>query len=308
MPKWTANEIPDLSGKTAVVTGANSGLGYWTAYWLACKGARVILASRSQEKARRAVDELHARQENLVVEIINLDLASLESVRNFGSVFRERYFHLDILVNNAGVMAIPFRQTIDGFEMQFGVNHLGHFALTGLLLEPLLATPGSRVVTVSSMVHLGARIDFKNLNAEKSYHKAAAYGQSKLANLLFAYELQRRLSTSGAQTISLGTNPGYAATNLQTVGPQMERNRRAEWIYTEGNRWVAQSAPKSALTSLFAATSPAARGGDYIQPRWFTIWGYPQRSKSSPASYDRENAARLWQISEELTGIKYLDD
>ncbi len=305
MKNWTTSNLPDLHGKTAIVTGANSGIGYHTAFWLAAKGARTVLACRSLEKGHQAARAMLARQPGLLLEVLPLDLADLESVRGFAAVMRERQTRLDLLINNAGVMAIPLLKTADGFEMQFGVNHLGHFALTGLLLDRLLAAPGGRVVTVSSMAHLRGKIDFDNLNAEKNYRKWAAYSQSKLANLLFAYELQRRLATRGAQTISLATNPGYAATNLQLVGPQLENRPAWERVQRIANHLLAQSAEKSALTSLFAAADPSARGGDYIQPARFTAWGTPIRSQSSPAGRDPHDAARLWQISAALTGVRF---
>jgi NAD(P)-dependent dehydrogenase (short-subunit alcohol dehydrogenase family) len=305
MPNWTTNNISDLSGKTAIVTGANSGIGYFTAYWLAAKGARVVMACRDMDKAQAALKQMQSQNPKLNLDIIRLDLANLDSVCGFAAVFRQRYSTLDILVNNAGVMAIPFHRTDDGFEMQFGTNHLGHFALTGLLIEPLLSTPEARVITVSSMMHRRGKIDFENLNAEQSYGKWPAYNQSKLANLLFAYEFQRRLSASGAKTISLATNPGYAATNLSFVAYQMTGRKTWIAIMRIANRILAQSAEMGALPSLYAATSPKARGGDYIQPRNFTAWGYPKKSESSKISYDIETAQRLWHISEELTGIIY---
>ena len=305
MPNWTTNNIPDLSGKTAIVTGANNGVGFYTAYWLAVKGARVVMACRNMEKAQVAANRMQTQKPDLELDIIRLDLSNLDSIRGFAGVFRQRYSTLNILVNNAGIMAIPFLKTDDGFEMQFGTNHLGHFALTGLLLNRLVSAPGARVVTVSSMTHLNARIDFENLNGEKLYRKWDAYGQSKLANLLFAYELQRRLAANNSYAISLATNPGYADTHLSFVAHEMEGKRSWIRIMRIANRILAQSAEIGALTSLFAATSREGRGGDYIQPQYFTAWGYPKKSKSSKASYDIKAAQRLWRISEEMTGIVY---
>ena len=305
MTNWTTNDIPDLSGKTAIVTGANSGVGFYTTFWLAAKGARVVMACRSMEKAQAAANKMRTQRPNLALDVIRLDLSNLDSIRGFAGVFRQRYPTLDILVNNAGVMAIPFRKTDDCFEMQFGTNHLGHFALTGLLLNRLVSTPEARVVTVSSMTHVNAHIDFENLNGEKSYRKWGAYGQSKLANLLFAYELQRRLAASDSHAISLATNPGYADTHLSFVAHEMEGKRSWIRIMRIANRILAQSAEIGALTSLFAATSREGRGGDYIQPQYFTAWGYPKKSKSSAASYNIKTAQQLWRISEEMTGIVY---
>jgi len=306
MTRWTVGQIPDLAGKTAVVTGANSGIGFWTAYWLAAKGAKVVIASRNQEKADTAIQKMRATQPDLELDMIPLDLANLESVHGFATAFRELDTSLDILVNNAGVMAIPYRQTTDDFEMQFGTNHLGHFALTGLLLQELLATPAGRVVTVSSMVHHQGLMDFDNLNGEKGYDPWTAYRQSKLANLLFAYELQHRLQASGKSLISVAVHPGYSATNLQFVGPEMDRStwNRLYWKFL--NIVVAQSAEKGALPSLFAATSAEIKGGEFIAPNgMMEMRGYPVKSKSSAASYNLEDAARLWQISESLTGIQF---
>ncbi len=306
MAYWTNDSIPDLNGKTAVVTGANSGIGYWTAFWLAAKGARVVIASRNVEKAEHAVKEMRDSRPGLELDLIHLDLASLESVRSFAAVFRERYSTLDILVNNAGVMAIPFRETVDGFEMQFGTNHLGHFALTGLLLPQLMAAPAGRVVTVSSMVHCQGSIDFDNLNGKKEYDPWSAYRQRKLADLLFAYELQRKLDAAGKPLISVASHPGYAATNLQFVGPEMNQSllNRLYWRFL--NTVAAQSPEKGALPSLFAATAPEVAGGDFIAPHgMMEMRGYPVKSESSEESYNLGDAAQLWQASEELTGVKF---
>jgi NAD(P)-dependent dehydrogenase (short-subunit alcohol dehydrogenase family) len=303
MARWTTEQITDLSGKTAIVTGANSGIGYYTAFWLAAKGAQVVMACRNIEKAQFAAEEMRSENPRLVLEIIRLDLSNLDSIRGFAAVFRERYAALDILVNNAGVMAIPYRKTDDGFEMQFGTNHLGHFSLTGLLLPRLMETPGARVVTVSSMMHSRGKMDFENLNSEKKYDPWAAYNLSKLANLLFTYELQRKFEDHGIQAISLATNPGYAATHLSFTGHEMEGRKSWIRIMKVANQILAQSAEMGALPSLFAATSPEASGGEYIQPQFFTMWGHPKKSISSTASYDQETARRLWNVSEKMTGI-----
>ena len=306
MAKWTAADIPDLHGKTAVVTGANSGIGFWTAFHLAAKGARVVMAVRSPQRGAQAQAKMLAMQPGLQLDLVPLDLASLEAVRDFSAVFNERYPALDILVNNAGVMAIPFRRTADGFEMQFGVNHLGHFALTGLLLPRLLAAPAGRVVTVSSMVHHQGKMAFDNLNGERDYTPWDAYRQSKLANLLFAYELQRRLAAAEAPAVSVAAHPGYARTNLQSVGPKMEGSQVKRWFWAVANAVVAQSAEMGALPSLYAATAPDVRGGDFIGPNWPLGWrGFPVKTKSSRASYNQADAARLWEISEKMAGVQY---
>jgi NAD(P)-dependent dehydrogenase (short-subunit alcohol dehydrogenase family) len=294
--KWTLENIPDQRGKIVIVTGANSGIGYEAARALARKGANVIMACRSLEKGEAAVAQI--RRENLQGEVIlrQLDLADLSSVRNFADEFLAEYKQLNILINNAGVMAIPYRKTKDGFEMQFGTNHLGHFALTGLLFELLKNTPNSRVVTVSSYAHIVGKINFDDLNSEKSYQKWLAYGQSKLANLLFAYELQRRSAKNGDNPISIAVHPGYAATNLQ--------NSSSFFSFT--NNFMAQSQEMGALPTLYAATNPEIEGGEFIGPDGFLAQrGYPHKARSSARSYDPETAQRLWQVSEKLTGVRF---
>ena len=294
--KWTLENIPDQRGKIVIVTGANSGIGYEAARALARKGANVIMACRSLEKGEAAVAQI--RRENLQGDVIlrQLDLADLSSVRNFADEFLAEYKQLNILINNAGVMAIPYRKTKDDFEMQFGTNHLGHFALTGLLFELLKNTPNSRVVTVSSYAHIVGKINFDDLNSEKSYQKWLAYGQSKLANLLFAYELQRRSAKNGDNPISIAVHPGYAATNLQ--------NSSSFFSFT--NNFMAQSQEMGALPTLYAATNPEIEGGEFIGPDGFLAQrGYPHKARSSARSYDPETAQRLWQVSEELTGVRF---
>ncbi len=303
---WTSDQIPDLDGKIAIVTGANSGLGFETAIELARNGARVVLACRDLEKAAATVESIHAAHPQATVESLPLDLADLASVRAFAEKFRSRHRELHLLCNNAGVMALPLRRTADGFEMQFGTNHLGHFALTGLLIETLLRTPEARVVTTSSTAHKIGRIDFDDLQSKRSYSRFRAYGQSKLANLLFAYELQRRLAQSGANAISLACHPGYAATNLQAAGPRMTGSSWTERATEWANGVFAQSAAMGALPTLYAATSPGARGGDYIGPSdYFESWGHPKKVQSNGRSHDAETGRRLWDISETLTGIRF---
>ncbi len=304
--QWDKNNIPDLQGKTAIVTGANSGLGFEDAKALAAKGAYVILACRDLEKAQAAAEEIHNQNSEASIEVMQLDLANLESIRNFTGQFNDRHEHLEILINNAGVMAIPRRETADGFEMQFGTNHLGHFALTGLLLEKLLATEHSRIVTVSSDVHKQGKIDFDDLNSREDYHKWAAYGQSKLANLLFAYELQRRLERVEATTLSVAAHPGYAATNLQKRGPEMSGSLSQSILMSFSNLVFAQSAEMGALPTLHAATAPEVKGGKYYGPGGFMgMRGYPEQVRSSERSYDTQVAARLWEISEQMTGVQF---
>lgn len=303
--QWNTDAIPDQGGKLVVITGANSGIGYEAALALAGKGAQVILAVRSEERGRAAAERIRAAHPRAQVEVGALDLADLGSVRRFAEGLLARGAPLPLLINNAGVMAIPYRRSADGFEMQFGTNHLGHFALTGLLLPALLAAPGARVVTVSSFVHVGGQIDFANLDGSRGYQPWGAYAQSKLANLLFAYELQRRLATAGAGAISLACHPGYAATELQTAAPRMEGSAFGVAINELMNRIFAQSAAMGALPTLFAATAPEAAGGDYVGPALAGWRGHPTRQRSNARSYDPALARRLWEVSEQLTDVRF---
>ncbi len=306
MHKWTIDDIPDQHGRTAVVTGANSGIGYETALALAGQGAQVVLAVRSLDKGQQAARSIRQRHSNAQIEIAELDLSSLESIRRFAAAFLARRQPLALLINNAGVMAIPYRQTVDGFEMQFGTNHLGHFALTGLLLPALLTAPRARIVTVSSINHHFGAIAFDNLDASQRYGRFGAYNQSKLANLLFAYELQRRLEAVHAEAISVACHPGYSATNLQTAGPRMSGARLREITFRLVNTLVAQKAAMGALPVLYAATAPGVNGCDYIGPRGIGgLRGHPGKIRSSRRSYDPVAARELWQVSEQLTGVHY---
>jgi NAD(P)-dependent dehydrogenase (short-subunit alcohol dehydrogenase family) len=303
---WNADRIPDLAGKTLIVTGGNSGLGYQTARELARHRARVLIACRNPEKARDAVGRLRDESPAADVTAMPLDLASLASVRSFASAFLAKHEVLHGLINNAGVMALPRCETADGFEMQLGTNHLGHFALTGWLLPSLLAAPGSRVVNLSSSVHRMGRMRWDDLHGQRSYNKWTTYGQSKLANLLFTYELQRKLAAKGAQTISVACHPGYAATNLQFAGPRMLGSSLRETGMGLLNRVMAQSAAMGALPTLYAATAPEVKGGEYFGPGGFAeMWGPPRRVRSSRRSQDAADAARLWEISEEATGVRF---
>ena len=303
---WSADNLSDLSGKCIIVTGGNSGIGFQAAAEFAHKGASVVLACRSIEKARAAAAKITEGDARVAVEIMELDLASLASVRNFARSFRARYRDLHVLCNNAGIMAIPHRRTADGFEMQFGTNHLGHFALTALLLEPLLWTNSARVVTVSSGAHWMGRIQFEDLQWERGYSEWLAYAQSKLANLLFTFELQRRAERAGVRLRSVACHPGYAATNLQTAGPRMQGFWMLEAAMDFANRVFAQSAAMGALPLLYAAASPDVVSGDYIGPDGLgELRGYPIKVSCSAAARDPTTAQRLWQVSEELTGIRF---
>ena len=300
--QWTTADIPDQSGRTAVVTGANSGLGLATARELARAGAHVVLACRNLEKGEAARAAIAAEVPGAQLELESLDLSSLDSVRSFASAYREGHDGLDLLINNAGVMATPRRHTADGFELQFGTNHLGHFALTGLLLEAIEGRPDGRVVTMSSNAHKFGAIAFDNLGGESRYFRWRAYGQSKLANLLFALELDRRLRASGSTVKSLAAHPGYAATNLQHAGPPAIDSA----IMRVGNAFVAQSEEMVALPELYAATAPGLESGTYIGPDGVGEHrGHPKRVSPNRAARNEETARRLWDVSEELTGVRF---
>ena len=301
---WSTADIPDLSGRTVIVTGANSGIGLEAARELAAHGASVTLAVRDRVRGDAAAGRVAERATG-PVEVAPLDLADLSSVRDFADSWAEGHPDgLDVLVNNAGVMAIPRRETADGFEMQLGTNHLGHFALTGLLLEAL--KPDARVVTVSSGVHRMGSIDFDDLQSETDYRKWSAYAQSKLANLLFALELHRRASAAGADLRSIAVHPGYAATNLQSVGPEMSGDRVGRILIGLANRLVAQSAAAGAWPTLMAATDPEVPSGTFLGPtQWRGYRGTPGLETPSDAARDPETAARLWAESVRLTGVQY---
>jgi len=303
---WTADDMPDLSGKTIVVTGGNSGIGYEAALEFARKRADVILACRDLGKARTAAAQISASSPGAKVEVMELDLANLASVRGFSDAFHRGHPALHVLCNNAGVMAIPYRRTVDGFEMQFGTNHLGHFALTGLMLDRLLATEGGRVVNVASGAHRMGKIRFDDLQWHNGYRKWMAYGQSKLANLLFTFELQRRADASGAKLLSVACHPGYAATNLQAAGPRMQGSSMMESLFSVGNSLFAQSAAMGALPTEYAAVASDVHGGDYIGPDGIgEMWGHPVKVGCSAAARDTAAAARLWELSEQLTNVHY---
>jgi NAD(P)-dependent dehydrogenase (short-subunit alcohol dehydrogenase family) len=293
---WREADIPDQSGRTAVVTGANSGIGFETARALAAKGARVVLACRSEEKGRDAERRLRAAVPAGDVRFEPLDLGSLASVRAFAEKLRAAESRLDLLVNNAGVMMPPYGKTADGFETQLGTNHLGHFALTGLLLEPLRRTPKARVVSVSSLAHFWGGIAFDDLQSERSYNPTRAYGQSKLANLLFVRELERRFEAAHVDALAAAAHPGSTRTELQRHSGLMHAIVAV----------FSQAPPEGALPTLHAATAPDVRGGDYFGPSGFAgCIGPPGRARSSPRAKDMAAARRLWDVSEQLTGVRF---
>jgi len=301
MTKWTAADIPDQTGRTAIITGANTGLGFETAAALAGRGAHVVLAVRNIEKGKQAAASITAATPGADVALAELDLTSLESVRAAAEQLRSDHDRIDLLINNAGVMYTPKSTTKDGFELQFGTNHLGHFALTGLLLDRLLHVPGSRVVTVSSNGHRAGRINFADLQSERRYSRVSAYGQSKLANLMFTYELERRLRAAEAPTIALAAHPGTASTELVRHIPGPLRT-----AYAATGGLFTQSATMGALPTLRAATDPAAHGGEYYGPSGLgQMKGYPVLVSSNSRSHDEAAQRRLWAESERLTGVTY---
>jgi len=301
MAPFTVEDIDDQSGRTAVVTGANSGLGLETSTALAAHGAHVVMASRSPERLTAAASEVRRRHRAASVSTITLDLASLESVSTAAAEILAAHDRLDLLVDNAGVMAIPPATTADGFEMQFGTNHLGHFALTGLLLPAMVTVAGSRVVALTSLARRIGRIDFDDLHGRRRYGRWKAYSQSKLANLVFVEELERRLRAARAATIAVAAHPGYAATNLQSGSTWLQ-----ERTYQIGNALFAQSASAGALPSLYAAVAPGVAGGELFGPdKMGGSRGHPRRDRIEKRALDREVARRLWDVSVEETGVDY---
>lgn len=295
---WTPDAIPDLSGKTVLITGANSGLGLESTRMLAGRDARVVMACRNPDKGEQARDEVRAAHPDALLDLMQVDLADLASVRDFAQEFRQHYGQLDVLMNNAGIMAPPLQHTKDGFEMQFGVNHLAHFALTGLLLDQLETAPDPRIVLISSFAHRMGDIYFDNLNADKWYKRWKFYGQSKLANLMHALELDRRLRADGSSIRAIPVHPGYSATGLQ-------RTVAGGGFF---NALFAQSQTKGAYPQVFAATSELAESGTYYGPDGFReLWGLPAEARMRKLAQNEEIADQLWQVSEEMTGVYYLD-
>ena len=306
---WDLRQMPSQSGRVAIVTGASSGLGLETAVALGAAGAQVVMACRNPAKAAEALNEVRRRAPGADAELMTLDLADLASVRRFAAEVGARFDKLDLLINNAGVMAVPQQRTADGFEMQIGTNHFGHFALTGLLLPLLERTPGSRIVNLASLAHRWtARMNLDDPNFERSrYNKWDAYGKSKLANLLFTFELVRRLEYAGKPIVAAAAHPGYSATNLQFVGPAQENSAIGRAMMSIGNRLFGQSAAMGALPTLYAATAADVAPGDYIGPGGFQqIGGYPVKVGCRRAARDPQTAARLWEVSQRLTGVTYL--
>jgi NAD(P)-dependent dehydrogenase (short-subunit alcohol dehydrogenase family) len=302
--KWTPRQMPLQHGRLAVVTGANSGIGFHTVRYLSRAGASVILACRSTVKGEAARSRIIGENAAAMLEVRALDLADLNSIRSFATKILDQGKRLDLLINNAGIMSLPERRTtVQGFEQQFGTNHLGHFALTGLLLPALLPQTGSRVVTIASIAHKGGLLDFDDLNAQRSYNPRKAYQQSKLANLVFGIELDRRLRTIAANTSSILAHPGVAFTNIVSNGMGSGINAR---IASVAISFFAQSDDRGSWPTLYAATSPVARGGGYYGPDGFAeIKGTPVEVKPKAKALDPETGKRLWEVSETMTGVHY---
>jgi len=307
MAKWTEAEIPNLDGRVALVTGGNSGIGEVAARELAGAGAKVLVGARDAGKGADAVELIKAEHPDAEVELLELDLASLASVERTAAEFDGRGEPLDLLINNAGVMATPEMRTEDGFELQLGTNHFGHFALTGRLLERLLQADAPRVVNVASLAHRQGKMDFDDLNWDQSYSRWPAYGRSKLANLLFTFELDRRLRAADAKAIAVACHPGYSATKLQSSGPGSGVvGNIMKAVMSVTNVVLAQSADKGALATLYAATAPGVDGSDYIGPDGRgEARGNPTKVNCSSAARNADDAGRLWDASVELTGVDY---
>lgn len=296
---WTPDQLSSQHGKRFVITGGNSGIGLEAAKLLAAAGGQIVLACRSTERAEQARGEVRAQAPDATVELVSLDLADLSSVRRAAEELRSRFDGVDVLVNNAGVMAMPRRMTVDGFEMQLGVNHLGHFALTQLVLDQVK----DRVVTVSSLYHKRGRIRFDDLMGERKYDRWGAYAQSKLANVLFMRELQRRLDETGSPVRSLGCHPGYASTHLQTAAPELEGKRLRALAAQAANALLAQDAVQGAWPTVYACTAELP-GGSYVGPqKRFEMAGPAGPASLAPAARDEATARRLWEVSEQLTGV-----
>ena len=302
MAQWTADDIPDQTGRTFIITGANSGLGYVTALELARHGATVIMAVRNAAKGASARDAILAAVPAAKLEVAPLDLADLDSVKEFATGIVSSGRGIDVLINNAGIMMPPRRVTKQGFELQFGTNHLAHFALTLRVLPALEGRADARVVTMSSGLHKSGHIHFDDLGAIKTYSRTGAYSQSKIANVYFALELDRRLRAQGIPIKSVLAHPGYAATNLQSAGP----TGPLAWLMVLGNMFMAQTAEQGALPELYAATAPGVEGGQFIGPDGRNeMRGYPTLVQPIERAKDPEIARRLWEVSEDMTGVRW---
>lgn len=303
--KWTAQDIPDFTGKVVVITGANSGLGFESSKILAGKGATIIMAVRTPAKGESAKDEILKVEPKATLDVMKLDVGNLASVRDFAAAFKAKYDRLDLLLNNAGVMAIPRQETADGFEMQLGVNHLGHFALTGLLLDVIAKTPHARIHNVTSSANYTGTINFDDLMGEKEYGRWAAYGQSKLANVFFTFELQKRLTAVGLDTITNTSHPGVVITNLQANSVEQSGTGFEAFMYRLLTPFMMQDISMGILPQLYGSTATDAKGGVFYGPRTFNLRGYPAEKKANKEADDAAALKRFWDISEELTGVTY---
>ncbi len=294
---WTANNIPDQKGRVTIVTGSSSGIGYESARALANRDAKVIIAVRNLEKGKQALEKIKSQNPNADITVIHLDLADLSSIKKFGDDYKKQFSRLDLLINNAGVMIPPYSKTKDGFELQFGTNHLGHFALTALIFDLINKTPNSRIVNVSSSAHKYGNLNFDDLNWEKRKYKSwNAYGDSKISNLYFTYELKTRLEQNQSNVKVTAAHPGWTATDLQ----------RNSGLFEFLNRFFAMKPEKGALPTLRAAFDENAKSGDFFGPDGFMeMNGYPVKVDTNKLAKDTNIAKKLWNVSEELTGVKF---
>ena len=303
---WTEKNLPDLSGKTVIITGANSGTGFSATKFMSAKGATVVMACRNPEKAKKALQGIKSENPSAKLEFIPLELSSLASIEKFTETFKAKYPSLDILINNAGMCQTPELKTKDGFEMQIGVNHLGHYALTGRLLDRLMSTKGSRVITMSSMNHVQGIMNLDNLFLTGEYHQMKAYEQSKLANLLFAYELSRKLAQAGVSVESIGAHPGFVKSNIMKSNEHTQRTFGFSMMFNIFDVLLAMTPDMGSLGIMRAATDRTLKNGQYVGPtKMGGFRGFPELVESSEASHNEDDAKRLWEMSEELTGVKY---
>jgi NAD(P)-dependent dehydrogenase (short-subunit alcohol dehydrogenase family) len=304
--KWTQGDVPDLTGKVIIVTGANSGLGFESSKAFAEKNATVVMTVRNMDKGEAAKADILKIAPNAKLDLMKLDMSNLDSVREFAEAFKAKYDRLDVLLNNAGLMAIPRQETVDGFEMQLGVNHLGHFALTGLLLDVIVKTPSARIHNVTSSANYMGDINFDDLMGKQNYDRWGAYGQSKLANVFFTFELQKRLAAAGHDTIVNVSHPGFVFTNLQVNSMEESGTGGNEGLlYRIARPLMSQDIGMGVLPQLYGSVAEDARGGTMYAPRWLGHRGYPAEAKPNRKAYNKEATKRFWEVSEELTGVHY---